>query len=134
MGGAGAEQAPVHLTMLRELLDLLAERGAIDVRECLDRRGGADLVVADRAEVVHKRRERLGDGVDVIVQGFGSHFTPTQASMNRQRRMRDRRQQFLRIGVLRIAEHAFGRALLDDTTAPHHDDTIAQQTYHIQIV
>src|SRR3954468_1391381 len=62
---------------------------------------------------------------------FRSHST---FLMYRQRRMRDRRQQFLRIGVLRIAEHAFGRTLLEDAPPAHHDDTIAQQTYHIQIM
>ena len=48
--------------------------------------------------------------------------------------MRDRRQQFLCIGILRIAQDLFGRALLDDPSRPHHDDTITQQAHHIQIM
>ncbi len=62
-------------------------------------------------------------------------FTSTISfSVNRQRRMRDRRQQFPGIGVLRIAQHPLGRTLLDDSPRTHHDDTIAQQTHHIQIM
>ena len=48
--------------------------------------------------------------------------------------MRDRRQQFLCIGILRVAQDPFGWTLLDDSARPHHDDTIAQQAHHIQIM
>src|SRR3989442_16016665 len=30
--------------------------------------------------ILDRQRQRLGYGVDVIVQGFGGHFTPTQFS------------------------------------------------------
>ena len=48
--------------------------------------------------------------------------------------VRDRRQQFLCIGVLRITQDLFGRALLDDPSRPHHDDAITEQAHHIQVV
>src|SRR6266481_7889735 len=42
------------------------------------------------------------------------------ALMHRQRRMRDRRQQLLCIGILRVAQDFFGHALLHDAPAAHH--------------
>ena len=55
-------------------------------------------------------------------------------TLNRQRRMWNCRQQLLCIGILRIAQDAFRAALLDDPSRPHHDDTVAQQPHHVQIV
>ena len=48
--------------------------------------------------------------------------------------MRNRRQQFSCIGILRITQYPLGGTLFDNSSRPHHNDTIAQQPHHIQIV
>src|SRR5712672_2561616 len=82
-----------------------------------------------------RQRQGLADGIDVVLKRIGSHASSLRLFLvNRQRRVRNRRQQFLGIRILRVAEHAFGKTLLDDSSGPHHDDTIAQQTHYVQIV
>src|ERR1700759_5027673 len=62
--------------------------------------------------VLDSQRQRFRDGGDVVVDCISSHFAPVSRFLSdRQRRMRDRRQQLLCIGILRIAKHGFGRAL-----------------------
>src|SRR4051794_2899744 len=82
------------------------------------------------------QRQRFRDSVDIIVQQFG-HHAPNNflvRSLCLQRRMRDRRQQFLGVVVLRIAQDPLGRPFLDDSTRPHDNVTIAQQAHYVQIM
>src|SRR5947209_10269684 len=75
--------------------------------------------------VFDRQRERFGGGLDVVVEIIGRTHNASSPLVDRQRRMRNRREQLFCIVVLRIAEHALGRALLDDSPRPHHNDTIA---------
>jgi hypothetical protein len=63
MGGVGPEQATVHLSVPIELLDLQIQSTAVDGRERGRGVGGGDRVLADGAEIVHERGERLRDGL-----------------------------------------------------------------------
>src|ERR1700712_4465577 len=69
--------------------------------------------------VIDRQRQRLADGGDVVTQRIGSHHPPNRNSVNRQRRVWNRRQQLLCIRILRIAQDALRRPLLDDAARSH---------------
>ncbi|MPL96993.1 hypothetical protein SDC9_43180 [bioreactor metagenome] len=56
------------------------------------------------------------------------------AGIERPPRHRDRGHQRLGIGVARLGEDLFGRALLDDPAEIHHRDPVGEVAHHLQVV
>src|SRR5450755_3341222 len=70
--------------------------------------------------VLDRKAQGFRNGVDIIIKRTsGHHFPFDRCSVNRQRRMWNRAQQFPCIGILRVTQDAFGRALFDDLSRPH---------------